>query len=286
MSNPPASSAASVASLLSQATASTARTAPVVVNRALPYTRTSAPGPTPAVESAPTAAPAPSSYPAPKASFGEEAVSGAAKAAAAVSVASSAGPQTPASKLSFPSPRSTAGGASVGPPPSRPAVPPEPSAVEAGFRSETPTTQHLASAAAAVSSALRAAPSPAPSLAPSLTPSTDAFQTPASPGRAGALARPPPARRLAVDEPPGLVSDAAPDLSSLQHALLPLLETMLDPLHHSVKNVHLELLRQMHIQRRDLAQQLTAFQKTIADMSTQMEELRQENMRLRQMLRQ
>ena len=75
------------------------------------------------------------------------------------------------------------------------------------------------------------------------------------------------------------------DSTTLRDVIVGVVEPMFSTLQHSVKNLHLEVLRQMHVQRRELAAQLQGFQTQTASMSAELEALRGENARLRQLWR-
>ncbi len=69
----------------------------------------------------------------------------------------------------------------------------------------------------------------------------------------------------------------------LGQVLATVLEPMLSPVLQGVHNLHLELLRQMHIYKRDVTAKLDAFQQQNAALTNDLQELRRENERLKRL---
>jgi hypothetical protein len=76
---------------------------------------------------------------------------------------------------------------------------------------------------------------------------------------------------------------ATADSDALTASLAKALEPLLQPLRMGVQNLHLELLRQMYVYKREVTSRLDAFHKHTVSMAAEMEELRRENQRLKQM---
>ena len=72
-------------------------------------------------------------------------------------------------------------------------------------------------------------------------------------------------------------------IDRLGQALASMLEPMLSPVLQGVQNLHLELLRQMHIYKREVTAKLDAFQQQNAALNADLQELRKENDRLKRM---
>lgn len=91
------------------------------------------------------------------------------------------------------------------------------------------------------------------------------------------------ARSPLGDAPAYATVNAQVDSHQLREALLVTLEPLLDPIRAGVNNLHLELLRQMHVQKRELASRLDTYHQELAAVHKELDTLRKENARLKRM---
>ncbi len=83
--------------------------------------------------------------------------------------------------------------------------------------------------------------------------------------------------------PEGVASLDDHGVERLGHVLAVVLEPLLQPVVQGVQNLHLELLRQMHVYKKEVTAKLEAFQLQNASLNQDLQELRRENDRLKRM---